>query len=180
MACDSSMQFGFNITAAVLFSAWLDLTDSNPTYDSNRHCTGDCYGIGDSSFTGNPGINRLHAMCASRPYAGDLPINMPTLSPLQAPLDLLGRLPPMMLVIGSAEVLLGDNLQFVQMVARAGGSAQLEVSILFGRKMDFICTLLTKCLRWLVGVRRHVARLRDVERGLRLREKPFRGGQCDP
>ena len=46
------MQFGFNITAAVLFSSWLDLTDSNPTYDSNRHCTGDCYGIGDASFTG--------------------------------------------------------------------------------------------------------------------------------
>ena len=27
------MKFGFNITAAVLFSAWLDLTASNPTYD---------------------------------------------------------------------------------------------------------------------------------------------------
>lgn len=27
------MTFGFNITAAVLFSAWLDLTSSNPTYD---------------------------------------------------------------------------------------------------------------------------------------------------
>ena len=33
----------------------------------------------------------------------------------------------MMLVIGSAEVLLGENLQFVQKVAQAGGSAQLEV-----------------------------------------------------
>ena len=40
-------------------------------------------------------------MCASRTYAGKLPINHPTLSPLQAPLYLLGRLPPMMLVIGS-------------------------------------------------------------------------------
>ena len=95
--------------------------------DSNRHCTGDCFGIGDASFTGYPGINRLHAMCASRPYAGNLPINHPTLSPLQAPEYLLGRLPPMMLVIGSAEVLLGENLQFVQKVAQAGGSAQLEV-----------------------------------------------------
>ena len=84
-------------------------------------------GIGDASFLGSPGINRLHAMCASRTYAGKLPINHPTLSPLQAPLYLLGRLPPMMLVIGSAETLLGDNLQFVQMVARAGGSAMLEV-----------------------------------------------------
>lgn len=94
---------------------------------SNRHCDGDCYGIGDASFTGFPGINRLHGMCAARPYAGNLPINHPTLSPLEAPEYLLGRLPPMMLVIGSSEVLLGDNLQFVQMVARAGGSAQLEV-----------------------------------------------------
>ena len=45
-------------------------------------------GIGDASFLGSPGINRLHAMCASRTYAGKLPINHPTLSPLQAPLYL--------------------------------------------------------------------------------------------
>jgi hypothetical protein len=73
------------------------------------------------------GALRENGMPMCRRYAGKLPINLPTISPLQAPLDLLGRLPPMMLVIGSSEVLLGDNLQFVQMVAQAGGAAQLEV-----------------------------------------------------
>eukprot|EP01051_Picozoa_sp_SAG22_P009141 SAG22_NODE_741_length_7507_cov_2.893224_5_plen_360_part_00 len=161
--------YGFEIASAVVFSAWLDLTASSPTYHCERsakplevalprasniglrtclarranlltrltrmlpsaartHCTGNCEGIGDATTTMDPGSSRLHGMCAAVEYAGStLPTNHPTLSPLSAPSSLLGRLPPLMLIIGGSEVLLGDNLQLAQRIAQAGGAVRLEV-----------------------------------------------------
>eukprot|EP01052_Picozoa_sp_SAG31_P005741 SAG31_NODE_257_length_18942_cov_6.099135_11_plen_201_part_00 len=88
--------FGFVIKSAVVFSAWLDLTASSPTYHSRTHCGGACDGIGDATTIMDPGSSRLHGMCAAMGYAGNLPTNHPTISPLSAPGYLLGRLPPLM------------------------------------------------------------------------------------
>jgi hypothetical protein len=77
--------FGFAIRSAVTFSAWLDLTASSETYHSKTHCGGACEGIGDATSRGTPGSSRLHGMCAALAYAGKLPTNHPTLSPLQVP-----------------------------------------------------------------------------------------------
>lgn len=77
--------FGFTIQRAMVFSAWLDLTASSETYHSKQHCSASCEGVGDATTTSTPGSSRLHGMCAAVPYAGNLPTNLPTLSPLQAP-----------------------------------------------------------------------------------------------
>ena len=50
-----------------------------------------------------------------------------TVSPIDAPRALLAQLPPLMLVIGGAEVLLGENIAFAQRTQMAGGSAMVEV-----------------------------------------------------
>lgn len=48
-------------------------------------------------------------------------------SVINAPDALLARLPPILLIIGGDEVLLGENLQFAQRVQNAGGQAHVEV-----------------------------------------------------
>jgi hypothetical protein len=70
------------VQRAVVFSAWHDLTASSETYHSKQHCGGRCEGIGDAVTPDTPGSSRLHGMCAALPYAGALPTNHPTLSPL--------------------------------------------------------------------------------------------------
>ena len=77
--------YGFEIASAVVFSAWLDLTASSPTYHSRTHCGGTCEGTGDATTTIDPGSSRLHGMCMALEYAGGLPTNHPTISPLSAP-----------------------------------------------------------------------------------------------
>ena len=42
-------------------------------------------GVGDATTTATPGSSRLHGMCAAVPYAGSLPTNHPTISPVAAP-----------------------------------------------------------------------------------------------
>ena len=40
---------------------------------------------------------------------------------------MLAQLPPIMLVVGGAEVLQGENLAFAQRTVSAGGTAQVEI-----------------------------------------------------
>ena len=57
-------------------------------------------------------------------------------SPMQSPAWLLAELPPLMLIIGSRDMLLGENLAFAQKVQSAGAAAQVEV--FSGMWHDFI------------------------------------------
>ena len=55
---------------------------------------------------------------------------------MQSPAWLLAELPPLMLIIGSRDMLLGENLAFAQKVQSAGAAAQVEV--FSGMWHDFI------------------------------------------
>ena len=106
----------------------MDMTGSSTTYETRRWVDGVGTGMGDAFFRDDVGLSRLHAMCAAEEYAGKLPINHPLLSPLAAPAALLARLPPLMMMVGGAEQLLGGNLRFVQNAQAAGArGVQLEV-----------------------------------------------------
>ena len=117
-----------SISAAATFSAWLDFTASSPTYESIRWCDGSCTGTGDPVETEPPGWARMAAFCDAQHYTGpDTPYNMPIVNPMSSPPYLLAELPPMMLVIGSRDILLGDNLMFAQAAQAAGAAVQVEV-----------------------------------------------------
>eukprot|EP01052_Picozoa_sp_SAG31_P045932 SAG31_NODE_8587_length_1425_cov_1.478130_2_plen_171_part_00 len=93
------------ISGAALFSGWLDLTDSSPTYVTERSCGGECNGMGTLSFPGEPGVGQLKGSCAAVHYAGHTSINHPLVSPMAATPQLLARLPPTMLIVGANEQL---------------------------------------------------------------------------
>ena len=115
------------VSGAVTFSAWLDLTDSSPAYHSHKYCSGECSGIGAQAFQMTPGAGQLKSMCDALKYAGNLSIADPRLSPAQAAAVELAGLPPLMLVIGGGEQLLGENLEFARVASAAGAAVQVEV-----------------------------------------------------
>ena len=98
----------------------VDLTASSSSYDSQRFCDGMCWGIGDPVEKEPPGWARKSAMCDARFYAGD-DYNQLIVSPMQSPAWLLAELPPLMLIIGERDMLLGENLAFAQKAQSAGG-----------------------------------------------------------
>ena len=119
---------GVEIAGGATFSAWLDFTASSPTYESVRWCDGMCWGDGDPVEREPPGWARMSAFCDARHYTGpDLPYNMPIVNPMSSPPYLLAELPPLMLVVGSRDILLGDNLGFAQAAQAAGAPVQVEV-----------------------------------------------------
>jgi acetyl esterase/lipase len=117
------------VAGAVTLSAWLDLTDSSPSYHSHRHCNAECEGIGAQAFHQTPGAGQLKSMCDAMRYAGqNFTVADPRISPAQASAELLGVLPcPLMLIIGGNEQLLGENLEFGQRAQAAGARVQVEV-----------------------------------------------------
>lgn len=69
----------------------------------------------------------MSAFCDAQHYTGpDTPYNMPIVNPMSSPPYLLAELPPMMLIIGSRDILLGDNLMFAQAAQAAGAAVQVE------------------------------------------------------
>jgi hypothetical protein len=59
----------------------------------------------------DPGVGQLKSMCDAMKYAGEnMSVSNPRLSPVQASPAMLALLPPMMLIIGGNEQLLGENL----------------------------------------------------------------------
>eukprot|EP01052_Picozoa_sp_SAG31_P006268 SAG31_NODE_286_length_18467_cov_41.317056_6_plen_483_part_00 len=132
----SHPQIRYKVAAAATFSAWLDLTDSSPTYHTNRQCSGVCSGIGSQTFPGPPGIGQRKGTCAAARYGGvDTPANHPMMSPMHATYANLARMPPLLLAVGGNEQLLGETLMFTQRAQRAGCAAQAE--IFFGMWHDF-------------------------------------------
>jgi len=97
--------------ALILFSPWLDLTQSGDSY----HTLSDAdpllgFGWAGVDLVGN--------------YAGDIPASSPSISPLFADLT---RLPPTLIQVGSRELLLSDSLRFYQKAKRLGNHIELDV-----------------------------------------------------
>lgn len=93
----------------ILMSPWVDLTLANPDIDLNKH--------EDVMMT----VERLS--CAARDYAGKHDPADPLISPIFA--DLTG-LPPMLIQMGTADLLLADCRRFYQKCLDAGVDARYE------------------------------------------------------
>lgn len=96
--------------AAVLTSAWLDLTHSG------------------ESMTTNAAVDPLTTLeslkAAAQVYAGGKDVADPLISPLFAELH---DLPPMLIQVGGDEILLSDSTRFAERLEAAGVEAQLDV-----------------------------------------------------
>ena len=96
--------------AAVLISPWVDLACTGQSLEFNAKS--------DAMLT----LSALQKM--SYHYLGGRDPTTPLASPLYA--DLNG-LPPMLVIVGSTEVLLSDAERFIEKVNAAGGAAELSV-----------------------------------------------------
>lgn len=95
--------------ACVLFSPWLDLSSSRPSFTANARFD---YGT------------REMLLAQARTFAGELPLDDPRISPLAAPIP---RLPPTLLVVGSAEVLLDECREYATRAVAAGQPLTLDL-----------------------------------------------------
>ena len=96
--------------AVVLMSPWTDLTCSSPSHMRQRRL--------------DPVMDRDRLLEAAAWYAGPRDPAETLLSPLFAE---LGGLPPMVIHVGSDEVLLDDSLLFAERAAAAGVTVDLKV-----------------------------------------------------
>jgi acetyl esterase/lipase len=69
-------------------------------------------------------------------YESAIPLNDAIISPIDAPSELLAELPPLMLIVGGGETLLGENIAFAQRCHLAGTPAMVQVYT--GMWHDFI------------------------------------------
>lgn len=97
-------------SAAALFSPWVDLTGTLPSYDSRADV--------------DPMIVASRVGDMARLYSGEEAADHPLVSPLHG--DLSG-LPPLLVQVGDFEVLLDDSLQLAERARAAGVSVELEV-----------------------------------------------------
>jgi epsilon-lactone hydrolase len=95
---------------AVLLAPWLDLTCENPTLDTLAHK--------------DPVLYKSELIRRADLYAGGYPKNHPMISPFFA--DLSG-LPPLLIQVGTLDILLGENKYFVQKAQANGVKVSLEV-----------------------------------------------------
>ncbi len=95
--------------SAVLFSPWTDLAGTGDSLRTNH--------ARDAMFPGT-GMDR-----AAAPYLGDADPFNPLASPLYAD---LGGLPPLLLHVGSYEILLDDSRRVADRARAAGTEATLE------------------------------------------------------
>lgn len=95
---------------AVLFSPWTDLTLSGESITEKAA----------ADFI----LNAPHLADMARLYAGDHTLNHPLISPLFA--NLTG-LPPLLIQVGTDEILLEDSHRLAQLAEKAGVEVQLEI-----------------------------------------------------
>ena len=95
--------------ATMLFSPWVDLAGTGASLHANRHR--------DAMFPGK-GMDR-----AAAPYLNGADPHNPLASPLYADLQ---SLPPMLIHVGSYEILLDDSRRLAERTRQAGGQAQVE------------------------------------------------------
>lgn len=97
--------------AAILFSPWLDFTHSG---DTRQTLADDDPFLGFGSGVGDMG----------HPYVGDAALDNPLISPLFG--DLKG-LPPILIVVGTKEVLLSDSIRFERKAKKCGVQVTLDI-----------------------------------------------------
>ena len=95
---------------AVLLSPWTDLSCSLPSMQENA--------------SKDPMLDPILALDRARSYAGSLDLRDPAVSPLYG--DLFG-LPPLLIHVGSDEILLDDSRYLAEKAQQAGTMVELEI-----------------------------------------------------
>jgi len=105
-------QSGAEVPAALaLMSPWTDLAMTSETHQTKARF--------DPNF---PTPERLHL--AARQYAGGLPLNHPSVSPIYASLD---GLPKTLIHVGEYETLLNDSVWLAERIKSHGGSSDIKI-----------------------------------------------------
>lgn len=97
---------------AVLLSPWLDLTLSGDSIVS----------VADA----DPMLTAATLRVSAASYAGD-DLRAPLVSPVYAPPDRLATLPPLLVLVGTADILLDDSRVFAARARAAGVAVDLDV-----------------------------------------------------
>jgi epsilon-lactone hydrolase len=101
---------GIDVAAVAVFSPWTDLSLSGASV--RAHAVGD------------PLLDPTYLRSSAAAYLGSAAHDDPRASPLFGALD---GFPPLLIQVGSDEILLDDSRRFADAVERAGGSVTLEV-----------------------------------------------------
>jgi len=109
-ALDAAQACGIRVAAAAVFSPWTDLTLSNPSTQD--------FAIGD------PLLDVAYLQAAATGYLGELAAEDPRASPV---MDVRKGLPPILVQVGSDEVLLDDSRRYAEAGRMAGNEVVLEV-----------------------------------------------------
>ncbi len=96
--------------AAAVISPWTDLTGTAASIEANRGK--------------DPVLGHARTLLSAKWYAGDAALTHPRVSPLYA--DLAG-LPPVLVQVGSEEILLDDSTRFAERAVAQGAPVELEV-----------------------------------------------------
>jgi len=117
------------ISGAITFSAWVDLSSSGPGYFSETSCDLSSSCAAPVMWPSpTPMFERRDGQCAAQMYlASDVAITDSIASPLQGLPSELAQMPPLLMIAGGDEVLLKENFEFAQKVSQYGGAVQLEV-----------------------------------------------------
>ncbi len=107
---DVAQACGIRVAAAAVFSPWTDLTLSNP---STRD-----FAIGD------PLLDLAYLRAAAAGYLGEVAPEDPRASPV---MDVRKGLPPILIQVGSDEVLLDDSRRYAEAARMVGNEVVLEV-----------------------------------------------------
>ena len=94
--------------AVAMISPWISLLDSNPSQEANREK--------------DPILSKEYLQSAARDYAGQHPVE--SVSPDQIRLS---QFPPVLIVVGSNEILLDDSLNFYKLVRSLQPDATLTI-----------------------------------------------------
>ncbi len=97
--------------AAILFSPWLDFTHSG---DTRQTLAEDDPFLGFGSGVGDMG----------HPYVGDAAPDNPLISPLFSDLE---GLPPVLILVGTKEMLLSDSIRFQRKAKKSGVKVRLDI-----------------------------------------------------
>ncbi|WP_101947540.1 alpha/beta hydrolase [Mycobacterium sp. 3519A] len=101
---------GLNVAAVVAFSPWTDLSLSGASV--REHAVGD------------PLLDPAYLRASAAAYLGSASPDDPRASPL---FGITSSLPPLLLQVGSDEILLDDSRRFAEAVVNSGGTVELEV-----------------------------------------------------
>jgi epsilon-lactone hydrolase len=101
---------GLAVAALAVFSPWTDLSLSGASV--REHAIGD------------PLLDPAYLRTSAASYLGSAPADDPRASPL---FDVPPNLPPLLIQVGSDEVLLDDSRRYANAVDEAGGAVRLEI-----------------------------------------------------